>query len=256
MSETVRFLSTFLTMMLKEICALFRIPNPVLLCEMGKLPLVKLSSDQIDNNIRILENLQLDSLSKGDRLSVLVPDRYGDLRLLIEVLYNDLDDRACLVKIPDDKYFAHPDIEEQLARRLGMETLRAFSLESEDDDDMEDMGETTQTRIKNVLLQYKIEQAFGEFLANAVDAGATSFAVLVDEFSVPSSRYLLTDSMGKLTSCPALVIRNDEVFKEEDFVGIRRIGTGGKRGRSDTIGQFGLGSLVMFHFTEVRPFEP
>jgi hypothetical protein len=221
---------------------------------MGKLPMKQLPSDELDNAIRILENLQLESLSKSDRLIVLVPDRSRDLQLLLNVLYNDLDDRACLINIPNDKYFAHPDVGERLARKLGMETLRAFSLDSEEDDDTEDMGEVVQTRIQNVLLEYKVEQAFGEFLANAVDAGATSFGILVDEHSVPSSRYLLTDSMDKLTSCPALVIRNDAIFKEEDFVGIRRIGTGGKRNRSDTIGQFGLGSLAMFHFTEVCPF--
>jgi hypothetical protein len=238
--------------MLIEIRAVFRIPNAIILNEMAKLPTSQLSSKDLDNIIRLLENLQPESLSIGDQLRVLVPDHSGDLQPLVHVLYNDLDDRSCLVKIPDDKYFSHRGIGGRLARKLGMETLRAFSLESEEDDDTEDMGETIQTKINNVLLQYKAEQAFGEFLANAIDAGASSFGILVDEFSLPSSRYLLTDSMDELVSCPALVIHNNATFTEKDFVGIRHVGTGGKGGRYDTIGHFGLGSLSMFHFTEVR----
>jgi sacsin len=57
--------------------------------------------------------------------------------------------------------------------------------------------------------------------------------------------------MRELQLCPALIIHNNSTFSDRDFKGILRVGTGGKRGRMDTIGQFGLGSLVMFHFTEV-----
>jgi hypothetical protein len=57
--------------------------------------------------------------------------------------------------------------------------------------------------------------------------------------------------MQKFSSCPSLVVYNNEKFSDQDFKGICQTSVGGKEGRSNTIGQFGLGALTMFHFTEV-----
>lgn len=116
--------------------------------------------------------------------------------------------------------------------------------------DDEDMHEDLTTRISNVLRQYSVEQAPNEFLANAADAGADIFNLLLDSKHFPC-RQILNEKMSDFQSGPALIIHNNGVFTEVDFKGIRRTGLGGKQSREDTIGRFGLGSLAMFHFTEV-----
>jgi hypothetical protein len=47
------------------------------------------------------------------------------------------------------------------------------------------------------------------------------------------------------------VVYNDEQFTAKDSDGIHNTSIGGKEGRADTIGEFGLGVLTMYHFTDV-----
>jgi len=112
------------------------------------------------------------------------------------------------------------------------------------------MGEALTSRIRGVLVNYSAEQAFTEFLANAADAKATTFGITLDEQPVVPSG-VLSLAFEPLQSRPSLVIYNNSVFTEQDFEGILNVGLGGKTDKSDTIGQFGLGALSMFHFTDV-----
>jgi hypothetical protein len=110
--------------------------------------------------------------------------------------------------------------------------------------------ETLSDRIANVLRKYTQEQAFLELFANAVDAGATRFSVLLDHAEAPASRLIL-DTLHTFQKQPSLIFWNDAQFQDKDFVGIRKVGRGSKQGSSEKIGRFGLGALSMYHFTEV-----
>ena len=57
--------------------------------------------------------------------------------------------------------------------------------------------------------------------------------------------------MEYLCRFPSLVVYNDSQFTQDDFEGICRTGIGGKQERTDTIGEFGLGVLTMYHFADV-----
>ena len=116
------------------------------------------------------------------------------------------------------------------------------------------MHEDLTTRVKNVLRAYDIKQSFNEFLANAADAGATQFNLMLDYSSHREARVpdVLSANIGAFCNGPALVVHNDSQFTMDDIRGICRIGRGGKEDRDGTVGRFGLGALSFYHFSEVR----
>jgi sacsin len=199
----------------------------------------------------ILEAL-LDTNLCEERTPILVPDVSNHLRPRSDLYYNDLGDRAYFIHLPDDCFMTHSKVDREFALRLKIRLLGLSELKPFNDD--EDMCELLTNRISNVLLQYTVEQAFGELVSNAVDAGAKKFDVLLDEQTFGSS-HILSPTLAVLHSLPALVIHNDATFTDRDFKGIRRIGKGGKDDRSDSIGQFGLGALSLYHFTEVSSMK-
>ncbi len=186
------------------------------------------------------------NLTEEERAEILVPDTYCNLRPSKDVFFNDIGDRACLEA--GDVILAHPRLDEHIAKRLHMSRLGLKFLHLKNPG--LDMGEKLTTTIRNVLKQYTEQQTLTEFLANASDAGASNFKILVDDCQAPVD-HLLSPSMAPFQRCPALIIFNDSVFTQKDFDGICRTGVGGKEGKTNTIGQFGLGALSMFHFTEV-----
>lgn len=200
--------------------------------------------------ITLLSAISHTTLSAEQRAQLIIPDATGNFHDISKVYYNDLGHRAPLVVMPDDVYLAHPKIDLELASALEMVFLGVSNLNISEDDDDEDMGENLPTRISNVLRQYSVEQAFGEFVSNAADAKACDVGFLIDEVVAPTST-LLCPQMAEFQQNPSWVIHNDAIFRESDFKGIRRVGTGGKESSRDTIGQFGLGALSMFHFCEV-----
>jgi hypothetical protein len=189
-------------------------------------------------------------MSDEERSRLLVPNANCHLRPIACVYYNDLGPRACFVSLPDFVSVAHQSLPPELAKGLGMTFIGHSGLKSLLIDD-HDMGEALTSRIRNVLVQYTVEQAFTEFLANAADAKATTFGILLDDQPFAGS-HLLSPELAEIQSRPSLVIYNDAVFDDKDFNGIRNVGVGGKVGKSNAIGQFGLGALSMYHFTEVK----
>ncbi|KAI0784872.1 hypothetical protein C8Q75DRAFT_894291 [Abortiporus biennis] len=208
------------------------------------------STQSVDDVINLLRAIHVESLTEDDRRRVVAPDCHHYLRPLKELYMDDLGPQACQVELPTDMYKLHGEIQQRLATSLGVHTLTSLGLKQFEDLDDDDMQENLCTRISNVLRQYNIDQAFNEFLANAADAGATQYNLLLDE-RPGRSVDILAPTMSALQSSPSLIVHNDAVFKDEDFAGIRRVGLGGKQDRSDVIGKFGLGSLSMFHFTDM-----
>lgn len=191
------------------------------------------------------------NLTEEERSKIFVPDVSGQLRPASEVYFNDLGDRAFIEA--GDLILAHPQLNEQIAKRLHMSRLGLKFLHLKKP--AVDMGEKLTTTIRNVLKQYTEQQTLSEFFANASDAGATEFKILVDDRHAPFER-LLSPIMAPFQRCSSLIVYNNSMFTQADFEGICKTGVGGKEGETSTIGQFGLGALSMFHFTEVRVNRP
>ncbi|KAK7018615.1 BTB domain-containing protein [Favolaschia claudopus] len=202
--------------------------------------------DVVDQALLILKVLAED-LRSINRKAILVPDNGGILRPVSDVMFNDVGERACLID-HGDHYLGHPKLSDELSKQLLMDRLGFKSVETVPQPI--DMGETLTTTIRNVLKQYSEQQICNEFLANACDADATKFGILVDE-RPGNTEKLLSQTMKAFQTCSSLVLYNNGVFSPKDFEGICKTGIGGKEGRTNTIGQFGLGVLSMFHFTEL-----
>lgn len=199
------------------------------------------SPPEVESAIQLLRALPLD-ISDADRALLLAPDSQGQLRYVPELMYNDVGIAAWLeasAEMQTDVHVAHSLLDDAIAKHLRM---KRFGLESfRPEKGAVDMGTQLVTSIRNTLKQYTEQQMLSEFLANAVDAGATKFGIMLDEKEDHPAERLLAAAMGPFQACPALMVYNNGVFTAKDFEGICRTGIGGKEGRSDTIGQFGLG---------------
>ncbi|KIL57824.1 hypothetical protein M378DRAFT_87354, partial [Amanita muscaria Koide BX008] len=192
----------------------------------------------------LLLDMLPDSMTEEEFQSVLVPDESGCLvPLSAGICYHNGPRRGRSNVNERETPVAHHLVTERLAEKLRMNRL---GLKVEHDIDL---GRNHITIIRNTLDQYDPEQFFTEFIANASDAKAKHFALLIDDHEGPTDR-LISKEMKVLQSA-SLVVYNDGVFTQDDFKGIEMTGIGGKRGKPDVIGYFGLGALSMFHFTEL-----
>lgn len=216
------------------------------MAELSKLPPTLKNAKVAIDLLKILP-VKLDD---HDLAQVFLPDTTWQLRPHNQLCYNDLGSRALTSALLNEYFITHPLVYEELARRLKVTRLSVYSLSIQD---LElDLGQTTLTTIRNTLRQYTYRQLLTEFLANAVDAKATQFSVLLDE-QPSSSERLLSSFLQPFNNCPALILHNNQTFSEADFRGICHTGIGGKQHIQDTIGQFGLGAMTMFYLTEVKP---
>ncbi|KAJ7633010.1 hypothetical protein FB45DRAFT_832425 [Roridomyces roridus] len=152
---------------------------------------------------------------------------------------------------PATGFCAHPDVSPSLARALGLQFLSSLELGDDDDDDDDlQMGEDLTNRVQNILKEHDVHYALNEFLANAVDAKAKEFSVVLDERTFESSK-VLGPGLAQLQQRPSLFLYNDAKLSDDDFRGLRKVGHGGKRSNPDSIGRYGLGALSLFHFTDV-----
>ncbi|KAJ7024298.1 hypothetical protein C8F04DRAFT_1239748 [Mycena alexandri] len=179
-----------------------------------------------------------------DHSELWVPGTDFVLRPISEVYFEDTltDFRT------SDLHPAHSTISRAVARNLKISFLSTLEL-GDEDEDMQ-MGEVFTSRVRGVLDAYDIQYALNEYLANAVDAKATEFSVILDERTFESSR-VFTKRLGDLQRTPSLFLFNNAVVKPEDFHGLRMVGQGGKGSDPDTIGRYGLGALSLFHFADV-----
>ncbi|KAJ3864304.1 hypothetical protein EV359DRAFT_81555 [Lentinula novae-zelandiae] len=214
------------------------------------------NSETLDELVAILSELSSreGEIEQSLRERIFVPDHQNALRKLSEIYFNDMN----YIIPTDDLYPLHPAISKTIASNLGVPFLSSLQLDEQDDLDVddEDMSESLILRIKNVLVAYDKRYAFNEFLANAVDADASRFSVLIDakRFNgdpIALPKTMLCPEMAACQEGPALVLHNDAQFSEADFKGIKCIGEGGKQDRHGTIGKFGLGALSFYHFSEI-----
>jgi hypothetical protein len=170
-----------------------------------------------------------------------------------QIFYDDIGDTTGgrNFRPPEGRYRAHSSITEDLARHLGLE-FASILRRALFDVDPTPMGEDFVTRIRNLLKDYPPDSVFLEFLANAADAGATQFSIILDEYPGTSKDlYNDLETMQSWQNSPSLLFYNDAVFTDQDFKGIRDAGVGGKANTPDKIGRFGMGAISMFNYTEV-----
>ncbi|TFK17299.1 hypothetical protein FA15DRAFT_661546 [Coprinopsis marcescibilis] len=194
------------------------------------------------------------SMTDSQRNQLLVPDDSYHMQPIHKVLFNDVGERAILVP-RDNFHLAFPPLDSTLARDLNLDRLGLKFVNLQEP--FEDMGADPLTLVQTTLRQYKEKQFMTEFLANAQDAGATKFAVIVNDFSAVQGKEkrLLCPEMEKFYDCPSVLVYNNSVFSDQDFEGICRTHVGGKGQNLHSIGQFGLGVLTMFHVAEVGPLS-
>ncbi|KAI0739602.1 hypothetical protein C8Q80DRAFT_1274667 [Daedaleopsis nitida] len=205
--------------------------------------------------INLLESLDFDSITEQDRSSLVVPANDNSLRGVNELFYNNLGSRASRFAVPENRVRVHQNVRSTLRSNLQIPSLGSLHC-APLSFLAEDMREDLTTRIANVLRSYAVEQAFNEFLANAADAGATSFDLMLDDAETRQVKFrevseLLCEGIAQFCRGTSLIVHNDALFTEDDIRGICRIGRGGKEGRIDSIGKFGLGALSFYHFSEV-----
>ena len=112
-------------------------------------------------------------------------------------------------------------------------------------------------RLRSILRKYPADYSIlNEFVQNADDAGATEILFVLDHRKF-SKKKLFPSKHKKwqeLQEMPALLVVNNSEFTENDIIGIAKLGRGGKRGSTDTIGRFGIGFNVAYHVTDCPSF--
>ncbi|XP_048048670.1 sacsin-like [Megalobrama amblycephala] len=107
-------------------------------------------------------------------------------------------------------------------------------------------------RIKNILKEYDEESdIFKELLQNAEDARATTCKFLLDFRKHKDPPETLFDDGMALCNGPCLWIFNNELFSEEDWRNIVKVGSASKENKVDMIGKFGLGFNAVYHVSDI-----
>ncbi|CAI8014095.1 Sacsin [Geodia barretti] len=154
-----------------------------------------------------------------------------------------------------DLTFVHSRVTSEMASQLQLTSLSQKLNIS--DDAFEDVGqsEPLTVRLRNILKDYKDGLTIiKELLQNADDAGATEMNICYDKrCHTDKRRGLFFPGMVECHG-PALVVNNNAMFTEEDFVNITKLAGATKEAQSLKIGKFGIGFCSVYHITDVPSF--
>ncbi|XP_063260788.1 sacsin-like [Prinia subflava] len=187
-----------------------------------------------------------------------LPDEEGILHPRDNLHFND----APWMPLERDVLLCHKQLSRDAALRCGVATTRHRALmRSELITDhlslwAQPFGahEDLPTRLKNILKEYlaSVPDMVKEVLQNADDAGAGLVHFVWDRRQHPAKATF--SEKWNILQGPALCIYNDRPFQQQDIEGIQRLGVGGKRGRQDVTGKYGLGFNTVYHFTDCPAF--
>ena len=188
-----------------------------------------------------------------DRAAVMVPSDDGGVCTLESVYYPDIL-QSFPLSTSLSKFPLHRRISKGLAEQLRIPFLSAELLEQNMDevDDEEQMAVDLRDRIEGFLRENDVLYAVNEFLANADDAKATKFSILLDNRGAGFGTRVISPSFETLQSSSYIIFYNNAVLSENDFSGLKKVGKGGKTNEIDTHGRHGLGALAFYYFTDVR----
>uniref|UniRef100_A0A8C8RXG7 HEPN domain-containing protein n=1 Tax=Pelusios castaneus TaxID=367368 RepID=A0A8C8RXG7_9SAUR len=186
------------------------------------------------------------------------PDQQGVLRPVAKLHF---DDTPWLPR-EEGTSLCHGGIPREVALRYGVPTTRHRALVRGKIQGLElapwasEFGarEDLTVRLRNILREYSSSSrdVLKELLQNADDAGASRIHFVWDRRHHPT-QCLFSEEWGSLQG-PALCIYNDKPLTQEDIEGIQRLGIGGKGGRQDKTGKYGLGFNVVYHLTDCPTF--
>ena len=160
-------------------------------------------------------------------------------------------------------YWLHKNFSGHVARRLGIPSALDSILDKINDDSFFSDSEYGQhedlcDRINSLLDKYPNDATvFKEFIQNAEDAGASEIAFILDHRELQAKDGELfsnSENWSKLHKSPSLLIYNNKTMKEEDVIGITKLGRGNKRDSLESIGRFGVGFNVAYHITDCPMF--
>ena len=151
--------------------------------------------------------------------------------------------------------FNHPRINPQMAHNLGLTPLSKELEISEDAFEDAGQSEPLTVRLKKLLRDYKDGLTIiKELLQNADDAEATEIDICYDARTHHiDPKSLFFKGMAECHG-PALIVHNNCVFSDEDFVNITKLGGGTKENKPLKIGKFGVGFCSVYHITDIPSF--
>ncbi|XP_062994278.1 sacsin-like [Elgaria multicarinata webbii] len=220
-----------------------------------------LSKKQVDLVFRLITTGLAGALPEGQQMgsyeaqNIFFPDQDKVLRPLPKLLY---DDTPWLPR-ENGALLCHSMIPREIAMRCGIPTTKHRALSRQRIQGLSPWAtefgakEDLCTRLSNILRDYSSSRdVLKELLQNADDAGAKVIHFIWDQRQHPTDR-VFSDEWNALQG-PALCIYNDRTFQMSDIEGIQRLGCGGKGGRRDATGKYGLGFNTVFHLTDCPAF--
>ena len=213
-------------------------------------PLNKQCQELVREIVADLDKFKEDEFEMySERDNLALPDTTFVMCKVSDLVFNDVEWDS------DSSRIVHGCVTISLAKKLGVMFIRNKVLQSSELGKFPGLPfgqrETLQRRISNILRQYPFDLTFmKEILQNADDAKATKLCVILDKRQLVSkTKQMISDNWKELQG-PALLLWNNSTFNDKDLQGIQDLGIGGKRGDSDTIGQFGIGFSVVYHITD------
>uniref|UniRef100_T1J4U3 Uncharacterized protein n=1 Tax=Strigamia maritima TaxID=126957 RepID=T1J4U3_STRMM len=196
-------------------------------------------------------------LVKKYQSEVFLPDKTGTLLPSNDLFYWELEDVDIPKRLTEEKISFCNDnfITREVAVRLGVRIHREHFVKSfyHPFGNPFGQGEPLTTRIGNILKQYNNkEDLLREMIQNADDSGATEIKFILDQRKLKTDK-LLSEGWKNLQGA-ALVVCNNRPFKEENYEGIKNLGSGSKGEDCQSTGRFGIGFNTVYHITDAPMF--
>ncbi|TRY91660.1 hypothetical protein DNTS_003327, partial [Danionella cerebrum] len=202
------------------------------------------------------------SLRECSPVPVLGPNQSFTLEPLSKTVFCDISAEGLedLQQDNEEFYVVHEEVLPVTAKWLRVPFLSTRILKSQfTQAEQESFGieqcgqfEPITQRIKNILKEYDEEiDLFKELLQNAEDAGASTCQFLVDFRKHRDPPESLFDTGMALCNGPCLWVFNNQLFSEEDWTNIVKVGSASKENKVDMIGKFGLGFNAVYHVSDI-----
>ncbi|XP_056009880.1 sacsin-like isoform X2 [Ostrea edulis] len=216
---------------------------------------------KVERLLRKLSECSEEDLSEI-RENIIVPIHSEDSNTIAfknaqECAYSDSDWFSKTFTDEDNICLIHGKIEKTVAKKLGVKSLKQFTLS----DAEEIYSEFGQSEPLTQRLSRLLEEGYTdglsvpkELIQNADDAGASEIYFLYDERENEEARTCLLDSGMKGCQGPALWAFNDAVFSSNDFENIQKLSGATKKEDTTKIGKFGLGFNAVYNLTDVPSF--